>query len=111
MGFSMTALLPEEERHGWGAEPGRWKEEHGWNEVPSFSCKHLVNAEWLPDHVKRAMYQEHTPEQAKLLADAIQKRVGQHPFDGSESARAKEALDLCVWLRYWAANGVKVRGG
>lgn len=76
----------------------------------SIECGDIRNSEWLPDHVKVAMGQEHTPEQAILLANSIQERVGQHPFPESESDKAHDALDFCGWLRYWAGRGVSVQG-
>lgn len=70
----------------------------------------LEELDWLPLYFAEAAIERNSPAQARILADALMRRHGGHPFGPEESAQGEELRDICDWLHYWADRGVVTRG-
>lgn len=87
------------------------RDQYQFEKPPSIGVKVIRSSDWLPAHLCDAVWEDFTPNQARMYADALQRQVGSHVFREAGSEEARRIIDIALWLHYWADHDVGINGG
>ncbi|MFB6237029.1 MAG: hypothetical protein ABEH81_01530 [Halopenitus sp.] len=85
------------------------QDDYPYARPPTHGVKHIRDSKYLPDYLRTAVWEEFSPEQARMYAECLNDELtGLWPQ--RENDRIQQIQRTANWLKYWSEQDVDIRG-